>query len=90
MNIAELRQLPRREKLQIVESLWSDLAHEESLIQSPSWHGKELRKTEEDLKLGKVEATDWEEAKKSSGNNLNEPAGSNFCHRGSFSRAKFL
>lgn len=64
MSIADLRQLPRREKLQIVESLWSDLADEDSLIKSPSWHGKELRKTDEDFKLGKVEAMDWEEAKK--------------------------
>jgi len=64
MSIAELRQLPRREKLQIVESLWSDLAAEEALFQSPSWHGEELRKTEEDLQLGKVRAVDWEEAKR--------------------------
>ena len=64
MSIAELRQLPRREKLQIVESLWSDLAAEESLVQSPSWHGEELRKTEEDLKLGKVRPVNWEAAKR--------------------------
>ena len=64
MSIAELRQLPRREKLQIVESLWSDLAAEESLFQSPSWHGDELRKTEAELKLGKVQPVDWEAAKK--------------------------
>jgi len=64
MSIAELRQLPRREKLQIVESLWSDLAAEESHFQSPSWHGEELRKTEEDLKLGKVQEVSWEAAKK--------------------------
>jgi len=64
MSIAELRQLTRREKLQIVESLWSDLAAEESLFQSPSWHAEELRKTEEDLKLGKIQAINWEEAKR--------------------------
>ena len=64
MSIAELRQLPRWEKLQIVEALWSDLASEDSQFQSPSWHGEELRKTEEDFKLGKVQAMDWEEAKK--------------------------
>ena len=64
MSIAELRQLPRREKLQIVEVLWSDLASEDSQFQSPSWHGEELRKTEEDFKLGKVQSLDWEEAKR--------------------------
>ena len=64
MSIAELCQLPRREKLQIVESLWSDLSADESLVQSPSWHGEELRKTEEDFKLGKVQMIDWEAAKR--------------------------
>lgn len=64
MSIAELCQLPRREKLQIVEALWSDLASEASQFQSPSWHGEELRKTEEDFKLGKVQSLDWEEAKR--------------------------
>jgi len=64
MSIAELRQLPRREKLQIVESLWSDLAAEESLVQSPSWHGEELRKTEEDLKLGNIRPVNWGASKK--------------------------
>ena len=64
MSIAELRQLPRREKLQIVESLWSDLSADESLVQSPSWHGEELRKTEEDFKLGKLQVIDWETAKR--------------------------
>ena len=63
MGIAELRQLPRREKLQIVEALWSDLAAEDLLFQSPSWHGEELRKTEEDFNLGKAQSVDWEEAK---------------------------
>jgi putative addiction module component (TIGR02574 family) len=64
MSIAELRQLPRREKLQIVEALWSDFASEDSQFQSPCWHGEELRKTEEDFKFGKVQAMDWEEAKR--------------------------
>ena len=64
MSIAELRLLPRWEKLQIVEVLWSDLAAEDSPFQSPAWHGEELRKTEEDFKLGKVQAMDWEEAKR--------------------------
>jgi putative addiction module component (TIGR02574 family) len=64
MSIAELRQLPRREKLQIVEALWSDLAIDGALVQSPTWHGDQLRKTEEDLKLGKVQVVSWESAKK--------------------------
>jgi hypothetical protein len=64
MSIAELRQLPRREKPQTVEALWSELAAGDSLFQSPSWHREELRKTEEDFKLGNVQATDWVETKR--------------------------
>ena len=64
MSIAELRQLPREEKLQIVETLWSDLAADDSLVESPSWHGDELRKTEEELKSGIVQVLDWQSAKR--------------------------
>ncbi|MFZ4778254.1 MAG: addiction module protein [Terrimicrobiaceae bacterium] len=55
MSIAELRQLPRKEKLQILETLWTDLATDDALVESPSWHAEELQKTEEDLKAGKIE-----------------------------------
>jgi len=90
MSIAELRQLPRLKKLQIVEALWSDLATDDSLVQSPSWHGDELRKTEEDLKLGKVRAASWESAKRKLRKQLEEIEDPHFRHRGSFSRADVL
>ncbi len=64
MSIAELRKLPRDEKLKIIETLWSDLAADEDSFESPAWHGEELRKTEADLAAGRVETLDWEEAKK--------------------------
>jgi putative addiction module component (TIGR02574 family) len=64
MSIAELRQLPRKEKLQIVETLWADLAADDSRIESPSWHADELRKTEAAFKSGEVQALDWQAAKR--------------------------
>ena len=64
MSIAELRELPRLEELQNFEFLWSALSADESLDRSASWHGEELRKTEEDFKLGKAQAIDWKAAKR--------------------------
>jgi putative addiction module component (TIGR02574 family) len=63
MSIAELRKLPADEKLKIIEILWSDLAADDESLSSPAWHEQELRKTEEDFKVGRVETLDWEDAK---------------------------
>jgi putative addiction module component (TIGR02574 family) len=64
MSIAELRKLPPAEKLKIIEALWSDLATDDESLPSPAWHEEELRKTEADFAAGRVEALDWEDAKK--------------------------
>ena len=63
MSIAELRKLPRSEKLKIVETLWSDLVADDDSFESPAWHEEELRKTEADLAAGRIKERDWEEAK---------------------------
>lgn len=65
MSILELRQLPNKEKIMFIDTLWGDLVAEEISIQMPSWHETELRKTEADYKAGKIASIDWEEAKKS-------------------------
>jgi putative addiction module component (TIGR02574 family) len=64
MSIAELRKLPADEKLKIIEALWSDLAADDAALASPPWHGAALRETASDYAAGKVEAVDWESAKK--------------------------
>lgn len=64
MSIAELRLLPNSEKLKIIETLWADLSADDTSFESPEWHAEELRKTEEDLKAGRVTAVDWDLAKK--------------------------
>jgi hypothetical protein len=42
----------------------ADLPADEASLESPAWHAEELRKTEEDVKAGRVTAVDWDEAKK--------------------------
>ena len=64
MSIAELRKLPAGEKLRIIETLWADLAGDEDAFESPAWHEEELKKTEADFAAGRIEALDWEDAKK--------------------------
>lgn len=64
MSIAELRKLPRVEKLKIIEALWSDLAADEENFESPAWHVEELKKTEADFAAGRIEVLDWQDAKK--------------------------
>ena len=64
MSVAELRALPRAEKIKIIETLWSDLAGEPEAFESPEWHGDELRKTEAEFAKGNVQVMDWSEAKK--------------------------
>lgn len=63
MSIAELRKLPKAEKLRIIELLWEDLASDDDAVPSPAWHQDELRKTEADFSAGRVDAVDWEKAK---------------------------
>lgn len=65
MSIAELHQLPDVEKLKIIEALWTDLAQNETMFDSPAWHEDELRKTVRDFQEGRVLSYDWEDAKKS-------------------------
>lgn len=52
------------DKLQLMESLWQDLAAEDSAIESPSWHGDVLAERERLNTSGQEKPVDWEEAKK--------------------------
>lgn len=60
----DLSKMSREEKLIAMESLWADLAGDESRFQSPAWHGEVLKETEQLVKLGKAKFTNWDEAKK--------------------------
>ena len=64
MSIDTIRQLPRSEKLKLMEALWEDLSRSEEEFESPAWHAEELAKTEQRRGEGKEQVLDWEEAKK--------------------------
>ena len=63
MSIAELRELPAQEKLEIIEQLWGDFAAGRETYTSPAWHSEALARTEADFQNGLIEAVAWEDAK---------------------------
>jgi len=65
MSVEELvMQLPRAEKLRLMESLWADLSKSDGAIDSPAWHETVLRETDERVRSGTETILDWEEAKR--------------------------
>jgi hypothetical protein len=63
MTIEAVRQLPRSEKLRLMETLWEDLSRQDTEYESPAWHAKELAATERRLAEGKEQVMEWEAAK---------------------------
>jgi Putative addiction module component len=63
MRALEILQLPRLEKVRLMEALWEDLTREDSQYESPAWHGELLRETSERLARGEEQVIDWDEAK---------------------------
>jgi hypothetical protein len=59
MSMETLRQLPRSEKLKLMETLWEDLSHPDAEFESPAWHAQELAATERRLAEGKEQMLDW-------------------------------
>jgi hypothetical protein len=63
MSAAEIQQMPRREKLKLMEILWAELSRDEAELESPAWHGDALRETSERRARGEEAVLDWERAK---------------------------
>jgi hypothetical protein len=63
MSALEIQQMPRQEKLRLMEILWADLSREESALGSPAWHESALRETASRLARGEESTLDWEFAK---------------------------
>lgn len=63
MSALEIQQLPRQEKLKLMEMLWVELSRDEAELESPAWHADVLRETAERRRLGEETAMDWEQAK---------------------------
>jgi putative addiction module component (TIGR02574 family) len=65
MGIAlPLEKMSRKEKIEVMESLWDDLCRHAENVQSPAWHGAVLEQREENLRVGEAEISDWDAAKK--------------------------
>jgi hypothetical protein len=63
VNALEIQQMPRQEKLKLMEILWTDLSRDEAEFDSPGWHADALRETVERRVRGEEVVLDWEEAK---------------------------
>jgi hypothetical protein len=59
-----LSRLSFAQKLELMESLWSDLTRNEKKFESPAWHETILKDREEAFAAGKATESDWEQAKK--------------------------
>lgn len=64
MSTAELQQMPRAEKLKLMEALWADLSSDEGALESPAWHAGELKETGERFAAGREEVIGWADAKR--------------------------
>ncbi len=47
-----------------METLWASLAKDEKKMESPAWHGVVLKERGAAYAAGKLDASDWEQAKK--------------------------
>jgi hypothetical protein len=63
MSALEIQQMPRREKLRLMEALWADLSRDETEVESPAWHADALRETADRVARGEEKILNWEQAK---------------------------
>jgi len=63
LEMENVLKMPRREKLQMMETLWEDLSRPEAEQKSPDWHLEVLRETEQRMASGRETAMDWADAK---------------------------
>jgi putative addiction module component (TIGR02574 family) len=59
-----ISRLSLAQKLDLMETLWADLARDEKKLESPAWHRTVLEDREKALMVGKVTVSDWEQTKR--------------------------
>jgi hypothetical protein len=59
-----IERMSRADKLRAMEALWADLSRDEAKMDAPGWHGAALRETEQLVREGKAEFSDWQVAKR--------------------------
>lgn len=65
MHHLPLSEMTVAEKLQAMESIWTDLTSKPADVPSPSWHGDVLAERSASVARGDAVAEDWEAAKRS-------------------------
>lgn len=65
MSIAEVKQLPFAEKLQIMEAIWEDLRAQAERVPVPPWHQELLDERRKAVEEGREELLDWDSIKDS-------------------------
>jgi hypothetical protein len=60
----QILQLPKEEKLKVMEALWADLSSPQEEFEPPKWHRQVLQNTKEKFDRGEIEIIDWEDAKR--------------------------
>lgn len=58
-----LSQLSITQKLDLLETIWDDLAHHDKAVDSPDWHREILDDRDAALAAGKAHTSLWEESK---------------------------
>jgi putative addiction module component (TIGR02574 family) len=64
MSIAEIHQLPLREKLQIMEAIWDDLRANAEKLPVPQWHKDILEARLKAVEEGREKVLEWDEVKR--------------------------
>ena len=59
----EIRKLPLSEKLELLETVWSELSSDPDTIDVPQWHKDILDERQHAMEQGAMKAIDWELAK---------------------------
>jgi putative addiction module component (TIGR02574 family) len=61
LQMSELRKLSVKEKLKVVQTLWDDIAEEQSIIGLPAAHKKILEERLNKIEAGEAEFKTWSE-----------------------------
>jgi len=63
MLIAEIRKMPTRDRIILMEQIWDTLYHDENEINSPTWHEKVLNERRKTIENGQAEFISIDELK---------------------------
>lgn len=59
----DVRRLSTPEKLELLETLWCELAVDDSQVASPAWHKEALAQSRADYAAGRATFSEWGEVK---------------------------